>query len=76
MTVQSQYPHVRAMLECPRCWKPKGAGLLLCWPCHHNLKKRHNGGYGRRVEAQLAELESAAEASGKVAPPMPMEVLP
>jgi hypothetical protein len=49
--VGKQYPHVRAGTICVACHQgDKDVGLLLHWRCHDDLKRRHNGGYGERVE--------------------------
>ena len=57
----NQYPRIRAMLNCVNCGNAKDQGLILCWPCHHNLKQRHNGGYGKRVEGFLERREESLE---------------
>lgn len=59
MTVD-QMPRVRTLLHCPKCTRDKSPGLLLCWPCHNELKMHHDAGYGP-WEAKLAEIERNLE---------------
>jgi hypothetical protein len=45
-TQTPQYNRVRALDWCPRCYNSKDMGLLVCWPCHHRLKRSYDGGHG------------------------------
>jgi hypothetical protein len=50
--------HVRADSTCPVCHGRKDHGLLVCWPCHRELKRQHHGGYGDKAEQAIAARES------------------
>jgi hypothetical protein len=50
-------PHVRADTTCPLCLHAKATGLVLCWPCHNEQKRFHDGGYSARTEARIATRE-------------------
>jgi hypothetical protein len=36
-----QQERVRASFTCVCCGGTKDQGVLLCWPCHHAQKRRH-----------------------------------
>lgn len=36
---------VRALTVCINCCKPKDVGLMLCWPCHREQKRKFESGY-------------------------------
>lgn len=54
MTQPHQYERVRDGFTCPRCWGSKDQGTLLCWPCHHKEKNRHDGCYSKTTERAIA----------------------
>lgn len=62
---QEQYPHIRAMTLCLACGGGKTVGLLVCWPCHNELKMVHDVGYGLTMERVLLRANDTAEANVK-----------
>ena len=52
-----QRHHVRALPTCPNCGRPKDKGLLVCWPCHREQKRRNDGGYSLRLTRKLDSIE-------------------
>ena len=52
-----QYPNIRACKVCPVCEQRKGEGLVICWTCNSNLKRRHDGGWGSKAEWLLNKVE-------------------
>lgn len=59
---KQQFPHVRALTICLACGGPKDAGLLVCWPCHNELKLIHDHGYGPDVDLLIETADAKAEA--------------
>ncbi len=52
---------VRGLPFCLGCGKPKGPALVLCWDCHHALKRKYDGSYGPRMEQLLAKVQHTLE---------------
>jgi len=61
----NQYLYVRTLACCPSCGKPKPAGTILCWPCHHSQKRFNDGGYSKRLTAKLETLERNRKTASK-----------
>lgn len=51
------YGHVRGLATCICCGGKKDNGLVLCWRCHHDQKRKHEGGYDPRLEDLLFGVE-------------------
>jgi hypothetical protein len=55
----SDYPHVRASMDCPICHHHKDPGLVVCWPCFRGHSMRH--GDNDTVRACLEAAEDRAQ---------------
>jgi len=44
---------VRDDCTCPLCLGWKDTGLVLCWPCHHDEKRKHGGSYSVQTECLI-----------------------
>ena len=51
------YPHLRRLAFCPWCGRRKDDGLVICWPCHRELKDQHRGTWGKEAERYLDRFE-------------------
>ena len=45
-TITPDHPRIRNLQVCPKCAQHKERGLVVCWPCHRDLKRVYGGGYG------------------------------
>ena len=54
----------RNLRTCIRCQGAKEVGLVVCWPCHHAMKRRFNGCYDPKVEQAIIALDALAKECG------------
>lgn len=57
----NQFSRIRALKVCLNCGNAKDQGLILCWPCHHNLKA-YDGCYSKKTDQFLERREESLKA--------------